>query len=34
MSDSRKRIMTPFTGRKTLKTRDKTREKYMPVKRR
>ena len=34
MLDGRKRIMGPFTGRKKQKTRNKTRVKYMPVKRR
>ena len=34
MSDSRKRILIPFTGCKKQKAWSKTREKYMPVKRR
>ena len=34
MSDGRKRILSPFTGRKKRKAWNKTREKYMPVKRR
>ena len=34
MSDGRKRILNPFTGHKKRKTWNKTREKYMPVKRR
>ena len=34
MSDGRKRILSPFTGCKKRKAGDKTREKYMPVKRR
>ena len=34
MPDSRKRILGPFTGRKKRKAWNKTREKYMPVKRR
>ena len=34
MSDGRKLILSSFTGRKTRKTWNKTREKYMPVKRR
>ena len=34
MSDGRKRILSPFTGRKKRKACNKTREKYMPVKRR
>ena len=33
MSDSRKRILTPFTGRKNRKAWNKTREKYMPEER-
>ena len=33
MSDGRKLILCPFTGRKKRKAWDKTREKYMPVKR-
>ena len=31
MPDGRKRILGPFTGRKTQKTWNKTRVKYMPV---
>ena len=34
MSDGRKRILSPFTGRKKRKACNKTREKYMPIKRR
>ena len=34
MSDSRKQILSPFTGRKKRKAWNKTREKYIPVKRR
>ena len=34
MSDRRKLILSPFTGRKKRKAWNKTREKYMPVKRR
>ena len=34
MYDGRKRILSPFTGCKKRKTWNKTREKYMPVKRR
>ena len=34
MSDSRKRIRSPFTGRKKRKAWNRTTEKYMPVKRR
>ena len=34
MPDGRKRILGPFTERKKQKTQNKTREKYMPVKRR
>ena len=34
MPDGRKRILRPFTGRKKRKAQNKTREKYMPVKRR
>ena len=34
MFDSRKLIVSPFTGRKKQKAWNKTREKYMPVKRR
>ena len=34
MSDGRKKILSPFTGRKNRKAWNKTREKYMPVKRR
>ena len=34
MSDGRKLILSPFTGRKKRKVWNKTREKYMPVKRR
>ena len=34
MSDGRKLILSPFTGRKKRKAWSKTREKYMPVKRR
>ena len=34
MSGCRKRILGPFTGCKKRKTWNKTREKYMPVKRR
>ena len=34
MSDGRKLILNPFTGRKKRKAWNKTREKYMPVKRR
>ena len=33
MSDGRKLILSPFTGRKKRKVWNKTREKYMPVKR-
>ena len=34
MSDGRKRILSPFTGRKKRIARNKSREKYMPMKRR
>ena len=34
MSDSRKLIVSPFTGSKKRKARNKTRKKYMSVKRR
>ena len=34
MSDGGKRILSPFTGCKKQKASNKTREKYMPVKRR
>ena len=34
MSDGRKLILSPFTGCKKRKAWNKTREKYMPVKRR
>ena len=34
MSDGRKLIMSPFTGRKKRKAQNKTREKYMPEERR
>ena len=34
MSDGRKRIMSPFTGRKKRKAWNKTREKYVPEERR
>ena len=34
MSDGRKRILSPFTGRKKWKAWNKAREKYMPLKRR
>ena len=34
MSDGRKRIVSPFTWCKKQKPSNKTREKYMPVKRR
>ena len=34
MSDGCKRILSPFTGCKKQKASNKTREKYMPVKRR
>ena len=34
MYDGRKRILSPFNGCKKRKTWNKTREKYMPVKRR
>ena len=34
MSDGRKLILSPFTGCKKGKASNKTREKYMPVKRR
>ena len=34
MYDGRKLILSPFTGRKKRKAWNKTREKYMPVKRR
>ena len=34
MLDGRKRILSPFTGRKKRKAWNKTREKYMPVKKR
>ena len=34
MSDGRKLILSLFTGRKKRKAWNKTREKYMPVKRR
>ena len=30
MSGGRKRILSPFTGRRKRKARNKTREKYMP----
>ena len=30
MSGGRKRILSPFTGRKKRKARNKTREKYIP----
>ena len=33
MSDGRKRILSHFTGCKKRKARNKTREKYMPAKR-
>ena len=33
MSDGRKLILSPFTGRKKREAWNKTREKYMPVKR-
>ena len=33
MPDGSKRILSPFTGRKKKKTWSKTRENYMPVKR-
>ena len=33
MTDGSKRILSPFTGRKKWKAWNKTREKYMPVKR-
>ena len=33
MSGGRKLILSPFTGRKKRKAWNKTREKYMPVKR-
>ena len=33
MPDGCKRILSPFTGRKKQKAWNKTREKYMPVKR-
>ena len=33
MSDGRKRILSPFTGRKKWKAWNKAREKYMPLKR-
>ena len=32
MSDGRKRILSPFIGRKKRKAWNKTREKYMPAK--
>ena len=34
MPDGRKRILSPFTGREKRKAWNKTRDKYMPVKRR
>ena len=34
MSAGRKRILSPFTGRKKRKAWNKTREKYMPEERR
>ena len=34
MPDGRKQILSPFTGCKKRKASNKTREKYMPVKRR
>ena len=34
MSDGRKLILSPFAGGKKQKSWNKTREKYMPVKRR
>ena len=34
MPDDRKRILGPFIGRKNRKAWNKTREKYLPVKRR
>ena len=34
MSDGRKRVLSPFTGRKKRKAWNKTRKKYFPVKRR
>ena len=34
MSDSRKLILSPFTGRKKRKAWNKTREKYVPDERR
>ena len=34
MSDGRKLILSSFTGRKKRKAWNKTKEKYMPVKRR
>ena len=34
MSGGRQRILSPFTGRKTPKAWNKTREKYMPEERR
>ena len=34
MPDSRKQILGPFTGREKWKAWNKTRVKYMPVKRR
>ena len=34
MPDSRKQILGPFTGREKCKAWNKTRVKYMPVKRR
>ena len=34
MSNGRKLILSPFTGRKNRKAWNKTRKKYMPVKRR
>ena len=34
MSDGRKRTLSPFTGCKKRKARNKATEKYMPVKRR
>ena len=33
MPGGRKRILSPFTERKKRKAQNKTREKYMPVKR-
>ena len=34
MPNGRKRILSPFTGREKRKAWNKTRDKYMPVKRR